>query len=165
MMAWKIAPALAAGCTIVLKPSELTPVTALVICELAKEAGIPAGVLNVVPGLGATTGEAIARHPDIDKVSRRGANEHVISADKPGRIHWFGGDRAKDLGGGGRVQLEEGDARARWKVADAGLRFGRPRGSSHLDRARHLVQLGAGLLCDESGQSLWRNDARSVLTF
>lgn len=73
MLAWKIGPALAAGCTIVMKPSELTPLTALLVCELVKEAGIPAGVLNMVPGLGATTGEAISRHMDIDKVAFTGS--------------------------------------------------------------------------------------------
>ena len=69
MWAWKVAPALAAGCCVVMKPSELTPLTALVLCDFAKEAGIPAGVINTVPGLGATTGDAISRHMDIDKVS------------------------------------------------------------------------------------------------
>jgi aldehyde dehydrogenase (NAD+) len=64
-----VGPAIAAGCTIVMKPSELTPLTALMMCDLAKEAGFPAGVLNTVPGLGSTTGDAIARHMDIDKVS------------------------------------------------------------------------------------------------
>ncbi|OCF75606.1 aldehyde dehydrogenase (NAD+) [Kwoniella mangroviensis CBS 8886] len=73
MWAWKVAPALAAGCTVVMKPSELTPLTALVMCELAKEAGIPAGVINTLPGLGATTGDAICRHMDIDKVAFTGS--------------------------------------------------------------------------------------------
>lgn len=73
MWAWKIGPALAAGCTVVMKPSELTPLTALMMCDLIKEAGIPAGVVNTVPGLGATAGEAIARHPDIDKVAFTGS--------------------------------------------------------------------------------------------
>lgn len=73
MLAWKIAPALAAGCTIVMKPSELTPLTALYICNLAKEAGFPAGVLNMVPGLGATTGNAISHHMDIDKIAFTGS--------------------------------------------------------------------------------------------
>lgn len=54
MMAWKCAPALAAGCTIVLKPAEQTPFTALMLGKLANEAGIPAGVLNIVPGFGQT---------------------------------------------------------------------------------------------------------------
>ena len=51
-----------------MKPSELTPLTALVLCELVKEAGFPPGVFNTLPGLGSTTGNAIARHMDIDKV-------------------------------------------------------------------------------------------------
>jgi len=69
MWGWKVAPALAAGCTIVMKPSELTPLTAMVLCDLIKEAGFPEGVFNTVPGLGPTTGDAISRHMDIDKVS------------------------------------------------------------------------------------------------
>src|SRR4029434_9074336 len=71
--AWKLGPALASGCTVVLKPSELTPLTALKFAELAQEAGLPPGVLNVVPGLGAPTGEAIARHPLVDKISFTGS--------------------------------------------------------------------------------------------
>ncbi|WWD18285.1 hypothetical protein CI109_102735 [Kwoniella shandongensis] len=73
MWAWKVGPALAAGCTVVMKPSELTPMTALVMCDLAKEAGFPAGVINTLPGLGATTGDAISRHMDIDKVAFTGS--------------------------------------------------------------------------------------------
>lgn len=77
MWAWKVAPALAAGCTIVMKPSELTPLTALALCDLIVEAGFPPGVVNVVPGYGATAGAAISSHMDIDKVrcsSSRSAN-------------------------------------------------------------------------------------------
>jgi acyl-CoA reductase-like NAD-dependent aldehyde dehydrogenase len=73
LMCWKLGPALAAGCTVVLKPSELTPLTALKLAELAQEAGLPEGVLNVVPGYGDPAGEAIARHPDVDKVSFTGS--------------------------------------------------------------------------------------------
>ena len=73
MWAWKVGPALAAGNTIVMKPSELTPLTALYLSDLAAEAGLPAGVLNTVPGLGATTGDAIARHMDINKVAFTGS--------------------------------------------------------------------------------------------
>ncbi|KAL7418774.1 hypothetical protein Q5752_006457 [Cryptotrichosporon argae] len=73
MWAWKVAPALAAGCTVVMKPSELTPLSALMLCDLAKEAGVPAGVINTLPGLGATTGDAIARHADVDKVAFTGS--------------------------------------------------------------------------------------------
>ena len=75
MAAWKLAPALAAGCSVVLKPAEQTPLTALRLAELAAEAGIPAGVLNVLPGLGETTGQAIGRHSDIDAVSFTGSTE------------------------------------------------------------------------------------------
>ncbi|MDO9407751.1 aldehyde dehydrogenase family protein [Patulibacter sp.] len=71
--AWKVAPALAAGNTIVLKPSEVTPLTALRLGELALEAGIPEGVLNVVPGFGADAGAALTAHPDVDKVSFTGS--------------------------------------------------------------------------------------------
>lgn len=70
---WKIAPALACGCTVVLKPAEITPLTALKIGELALEAGLPAGTLNVVPGFGKIAGQAIVDHPDIDKVTFTGS--------------------------------------------------------------------------------------------
>ncbi len=70
---WKIAPALACGCTVVLKPAELTPLTALRIGELALEAGLPPGVLNVVPGFGKTVGNALVHHPDVDKVTFTGS--------------------------------------------------------------------------------------------
>ncbi|GAA5851538.1 hypothetical protein JCM8547_001126 [Rhodosporidiobolus lusitaniae] len=73
MWAWKTGPALAAGCTIVMKPSELTPLTCLALCDLAKEAGYPEGVLNVVPGFGNTAGAAISAHMDIDKVAFTGS--------------------------------------------------------------------------------------------
>ncbi|ORY57984.1 putative aldehyde dehydrogenase [Leucosporidium creatinivorum] len=73
MWAWKVAPALAAGCTIVMKPSELTPLTALALCDLIVEAGFPPGVVNVVPGYGATAGAAISSHMDIDKVAFTGS--------------------------------------------------------------------------------------------
>ncbi len=70
---WKIAPALACGCSVVVKPSEMTPLTALKLAELATEAGVPEGVVNVVPGYGATTGEALSRHMDVDKISFTGS--------------------------------------------------------------------------------------------
>lgn len=72
MTAWKWAPALATGCTIVLKPAEQTPLTALRMAELAQEADIPDGVINVVPGFGPTAGAAITSHMDIDKVAFTG---------------------------------------------------------------------------------------------
>jgi acyl-CoA reductase-like NAD-dependent aldehyde dehydrogenase len=70
---WKVAPALACGCSVVLKPSEMTPLTALKLAEYALEAGVPEGVLNVVTGFGHTAGEALARHMDVDKISFTGS--------------------------------------------------------------------------------------------
>ena len=70
---WKLGPALASGNTVVLKPSELTPLTALRLAELASEAGLPDGVLNVVTGPGAVIGDALARHPGVDKIAFTGS--------------------------------------------------------------------------------------------
>jgi aldehyde dehydrogenase (NAD+)/betaine-aldehyde dehydrogenase len=73
MATWKLAPALAAGCTVVLKPDPATPLSALRLAELAAEVGIPPGVVNVVPGDGPTTGAHLVRHPGIDKVAFTGS--------------------------------------------------------------------------------------------
>ena len=73
--AWKLAPALAAGCTVVMKPSEEAPLTTLHIAKLMEEVGFPAGVFNVVTGLGEVAGAALARHPGIDKISFTGSPE------------------------------------------------------------------------------------------
>jgi aldehyde dehydrogenase (NAD+) len=75
MQAWKWGPALASGCTVVLKPAEQTPLSALRVGELAMEAGIPEGVINIVPGFGETAGAAVAEHFDIDKVAFTGSTE------------------------------------------------------------------------------------------
>lgn len=75
MAVWKIAPALACGCTVVLKPAEETPLTAIRLAELAHEAGFPPGVFNVVTGQGETAGAALVRHPQIDKVTFTGSTE------------------------------------------------------------------------------------------
>lgn len=75
MAAWKLAPALAAGNTIVLKPAEQTPVTAMELGQLILEAGIPEGVVNIVPGFGPTAGAALAGHPGIDKIAFTGSTE------------------------------------------------------------------------------------------
>ncbi|CAM0881552.1 unnamed protein product [Alopecurus aequalis] len=75
MFFFKVSPALAAGCTMVVKPAEQTPLSALFYAHLAKEAGIPDGVLNIVPGFGPTAGAAIASHMDIDKISFTGSTE------------------------------------------------------------------------------------------
>lgn len=73
MASWKVAPALAAGNSVVLKPAEQSPLTALRLAELAQAAGVPAGVFNVVPGLGAAAGQALGRHPDVDCIAFTGS--------------------------------------------------------------------------------------------
>eukprot|EP00499_Haloplacidia_sp_CaronLabIsolate_P008895 CAMPEP_0196782964 /NCGR_PEP_ID=MMETSP1104-20130614/12267_1 /TAXON_ID=33652 /ORGANISM="Cafeteria sp., Strain Caron Lab Isolate" /LENGTH=497 /DNA_ID=CAMNT_0042153213 /DNA_START=58 /DNA_END=1551 /DNA_ORIENTATION=- len=73
MATWITAPALAAGCTVVLKPSELTPLTALLLAEIAHDAGLPEGVFNVLPGDGPTTGAPLVEHPLVDKISFTGS--------------------------------------------------------------------------------------------
>jgi aldehyde dehydrogenase (NAD+) len=80
MQAWKLAPALATGNTVVMKPAEQTPLTALRVSELIAEAGFPDGVVNMLPGYGPTAGAAIARHMDVDKVAFTGSTEvgHLI---------------------------------------------------------------------------------------
>jgi aldehyde dehydrogenase (NAD+) len=80
MQAWKLGPALSCGCTVVMKPAEQTPLSALRVAELALEAGFPEGVLNMLPGYGPTAGAALARHMDVDKVAFTGSTEvgHLI---------------------------------------------------------------------------------------
>ncbi len=91
MAAWKVASALAAGCTVVLKPSEITPLTALRLGELVLEAGIPEGVLNIVTGYGQTAGQALISHQDVDKIAFTGSTavgKHILrsSADDLKRV-------------------------------------------------------------------------------
>src|SRR5262245_52050091 len=73
LASWKIAPALAVGCSVVHKPATLTPLTALKLAEVAREAGVPAGVLNVVTGKGSVVGDAMVRHAGIDKLAFTGS--------------------------------------------------------------------------------------------
>jgi phenylacetaldehyde dehydrogenase len=75
MAAWKLGPALATGCTVVLKPAEQTPLSALRLGELIMEAGFPEGVVNIVPGYGETAGAALAAHPKVDKIAFTGSTE------------------------------------------------------------------------------------------
>ena len=93
MAAWKIAPALAAGHSVVLKPSEKSPLTALRLAELALQAGIPAGVFNVVPGYGAEAGAALALHMDVDCIAftgstRVGRQIHIMAAQSNLKRAW-----------------------------------------------------------------------------
>ncbi len=73
--AWKVAPALAAGCTVILKPASATPLTTIMLAQAAHEAGVPPGVLNVLPGPGRGLGDRMATHPDIDKIAFTGATQ------------------------------------------------------------------------------------------
>src|SRR6202044_1834558 len=75
MAAWKLGPALACGNTLILKPAEQTPLTALYLGELIMEAGFPEGVVNIVTGFGETAGAALAAHPDVDKIAFTGSTE------------------------------------------------------------------------------------------
>ena len=108
MMAWKVAPALATGNTVVLKPAETTPLSALHFAQIAAEAGLPPGVLNVVPGAGAT-GAAVVAHPDVDKVAFTGSTE-------VGRAI-----RRQVAGSGKRLTLELGGKGAHIVFDDAAL--------------------------------------------
>ncbi|MEX2169334.1 MAG: aldehyde dehydrogenase family protein [Pirellulales bacterium] len=83
MVAWKWGPALAAGCTIVMKPAEQTPLTCLRMARLAQKAGFPDGVINVVPGYGPTAGAALVKHPGVDKIAftGEGATAKIIQRD------------------------------------------------------------------------------------
>ena len=102
MAAWKVLPAVAAGNTIVLKPSELTPLTSLMLAEAATEAGFPDGVVNVITGAGAVAGEALISHPDVDMVSFTGSSAvgrrvmelAAVSAGGPKRVHLELGGKA-----------------------------------------------------------------------
>lgn len=75
MAMWKLGAALATGCTVVLKPAEQTPLSALYLAELIEEAGFPPGVVNIVPGFGETAGQALVDHPEVDKIAFTGSTE------------------------------------------------------------------------------------------
>lgn len=110
-IACKVAPALAAGCTVVLKPSEVAPLSAHVFAEILAEAGVPKGVFNMIDGDGQTVGEAISRHPDIDMVSftgstRAGVQVAKAAADTVKRV-------SQELGGkSANIILEDADLNA-----------------------------------------------------
>jgi aldehyde dehydrogenase (NAD+) len=124
MVGWKAAPALAAGNTVVLKPAELTPLTALRIAELALEAGLPPGVFNVLSGKGSVAGEAIVKHPGVDKISFTGSTEvgqHIMrtAADTMKRL-------TLELGGKSpNIVFADADLDAALKGATAGIFYGK----------------------------------------
>ncbi|HET7463722.1 MAG TPA: aldehyde dehydrogenase family protein [Longimicrobium sp.] len=109
MAAWKVAPALACGNTVVLKPAEQTPLTALALARIAHEAGLPAGVLNVVPGFGETAGAALVAHPDVDKIAFTGSTQvgKIIQREAAGTLK--------------RVSLELGGKSPNIVLADADI--------------------------------------------
>src|SRR3982751_5750648 len=109
MVAWKWGPALAAGCTVVLKPAEQTPLTALRLGELALEAGYPAGVINIVPGFGETAGAALVAHPGVDKIAFTGSTAvgKIIQREAAGTLK--------------RLSLELGGKSPNLVLADADL--------------------------------------------
>ena len=121
----KVAYALAAGCTVVLKPSEVAPVNAFILAEIIDELGFPPGVFNLVTGLGPVVGEALAAHPDVDMVSFTGSTR----AGQAGRRAGVAVDQA-------------GRARARRQVAERDPRRRRLPGRGDARRRRRLRELG-----------------------
>ena len=121
---WKFAPALAAGCTMILKPASETPLTALAMAEVMQEAGFPAGAFNVVPGGGSTAGAALVRHPDVDKISFTGSTEvgrqiMKMAADTNKRV-------TLELGGKSpNIIFADADIAAAVKGAQTGIFYGK----------------------------------------
>ncbi len=121
---WKFAPALAAGCTMILKPASETPLTALLFAELIAEAGFPPGAFNVLPGGGSTAGAALVRHPDVDKISFTGSTEvgrqiMRMAADTNKRI-------TLELGGKSpNVIFADADLKAAVRGAQTGIFYGK----------------------------------------
>ena len=121
---WKFAPALAAGCTMVLKPASETPLTALLFAELIQEAGFPPGAFNVVSGGGSTAGAALVRHPEVDKISFTGSTEvgrqiMKMAADTNKRI-------TLELGGKSpNVIFADADLKAAVRGAQNGIFYGK----------------------------------------
>ncbi len=133
--AWKLAPALAAGCTVVLKPDPQTPLTAIRLAELASEAGFPAGVINIVPGDGPTTGAYLVRHPGVDKIAFTGSTK------TGGEIMRLASDPVK------RVILELGGKSPNLVFADADL-------ASALPSSAWAIFYSAGQSCEARSRLL-----------
>jgi aldehyde dehydrogenase (NAD+)/betaine-aldehyde dehydrogenase len=135
MATWKLAPALAAGCSVVLKPDPQTPLTALHLAELASEAGFPAGAINIVPGDGPTTGAYLVRHPGVDKVAFTGSTK------TGGEIMRLASDPVK------RVTLELGGKSPNLVFADADL-------ASALPSSAWAIFYAAGQSCEARSRLL-----------
>ena len=128
MLAWKIAPALAAGNTVVLKPASTTPLSALLFADVCRQADLPPGVVNIVPGPG-EIGMALVTHPGVDKVAFTGST-----------------DIGQKIFEGRRRHGQGADARARRQGREHRLRRRAARPGGRGDRQRHLLQPGRGLL-------------------
>jgi aldehyde dehydrogenase (NAD+) len=141
---WKIAPALALGNTVVLKPASLTPLTALLFADLLREAGLPPGAFNVVPGPGATVGAAMAEHPGIDKISFTGETEtgKTILRAAAGTVK--------------RVSMELGGKSPNVVFADADL-------DAAAKGAINAIFYGKGELCSAGSRLLVEESAHDVL--
>jgi acyl-CoA reductase-like NAD-dependent aldehyde dehydrogenase len=135
MAAWKLAPALAAGCSVVLKPDPQTPLTAVRLAELAAEVGFPAGAVNVVPADGPTTGAYLVRHPGVDKVAFTGSTK------TGGEIMRLASDPIK------RVTLELGGKSPNLVFADADL-------ASALPSSAWSIFYAAGQSCEARSRML-----------
>jgi acyl-CoA reductase-like NAD-dependent aldehyde dehydrogenase len=135
MSTWKLAPALAAGCAVVLKPDPQTPITALRLAELAAEVGFPAGAVNVVPGDGPTAGSYLVRHPGVDKVAFTGSTR------TGGEIMRLASDPVK------RVTLELGGKSPNLIFADADL-------ASAVPSAAWSIYYAAGQSCEARSRVL-----------
>ena len=135
MATWKLAPALAAGCSVVLKPDPQTPLTAVRLAELAAEVGFPAGALNVVPGDGPTTGAYLVKHPGVDKVAFTGSTK------TGGEIMRLASDPVK------RVTLELGGKSPNLVFADADL-------ASALPSSAWSIFYAAGQSCEARSRML-----------
>ncbi len=122
MAAWKLAPGLACGNTLVLKPAEQTPLTALRLGELMLEAGVPEGVVNIVPGYGPTAGQSLVQHPDVDKIAFTGSTEigRLIQREAAGTLKRI----SLELGGKApNIVFADADMQAAVKGAIAGIYF------------------------------------------
>jgi acyl-CoA reductase-like NAD-dependent aldehyde dehydrogenase len=135
MATWKLAPALAAGCSVVLKPDPQTPLTALRVAELATEVGFPAGALNVVPGDGPTTGAYLVKHPGVDKVAFTGSTK------TGGEIMRLASEPVK------RVTLELGGKSPNLVFADADL-------ASAIPSSAWAIYYAAGQSCEARSRLL-----------
>ena len=124
LASWKVAPALAAGCTVVLKPAHETPLTALLLGELALSAGFPPGALNVVPGPGPTAGAALVRHPGVDKIAFTGST--AVGQDIMREAATTLKRVSLELGGKSpNIIFADADLRAAVRGAQAGIFYGK----------------------------------------